>query len=80
MRSARLGMFIPVVFAVVSRWFRTARLMQANRLLTSHPVSASLRFPFAYLANRRRKPVRTPDCENDQWPVGQAVLIVSLSA
>jgi len=22
----------------------------------------------------------TPDCDNDQWPVGQAVLIVSLSA
>jgi hypothetical protein len=34
MRSARLGMFIPVVFAGVSLWFRTARLTQANRLLT----------------------------------------------
>lgn len=28
MRSARLGMFIPVVFARVLLWFRTARLTQ----------------------------------------------------
>jgi hypothetical protein len=46
-----------------AKGFPQEHLMSAGQLLLN-PVSTSLRFPFACLANKRRKQVRTPGYNN----------------
>jgi hypothetical protein len=58
-----LVLFFLWVFGISEAQHRVSR-----RLLLQNRHSTSLRFPFAYLANKRRKVVITPDSVNDANP------------